>query len=179
MQVVGLDLSTKAGVARLAYDKGLKAQLLNEITAIGKGVPRAIEIATKVDRKVESWKPQLVVLENYGFSNKHTLVTMVEIGTLVRYNLLVSGYFWIEVTPTTLKKFVCGTGGAKKDLVMKEAYKRWGVEGTDNEVDAFCLGMFGFAVAGKDVGLPKTNLESVTVWCENHPRQCNQLHDLI
>ena len=32
------------------------------------------------------------------------------------------------IAPTTLKKYIAGTGRAKKDLILLKVYKRWGVE---------------------------------------------------
>lgn len=44
------------------------------------------------------------------------------------------------IPPTTLKKFITGKGNAKKELMLLQVYKRWGVEFTDNNMaDAYSL----------------------------------------
>ena len=44
------------------------------------------------------------------------------------------------ITPGTLKKFVAGTGVAKKELILLKTYKKWGVEFSDNNLaDAYGL----------------------------------------
>lgn len=44
------------------------------------------------------------------------------------------------IAPGTLKKFVTGTGVAKKELILLKTYKRWGVEFDDNNLaDAYGL----------------------------------------
>jgi crossover junction endodeoxyribonuclease RuvC len=44
------------------------------------------------------------------------------------------------ITPGTLKKFVADTGNAKKELMLLNVYKKWGVEFKDNNLaDAYGL----------------------------------------
>ncbi len=44
------------------------------------------------------------------------------------------------VPPTKLKKFVCGTGRAKKDLMLLNAYKKFKVSFESSDIcDAYCL----------------------------------------
>lgn len=44
------------------------------------------------------------------------------------------------IAPGTLKKFVTGTGRAKKDLMLLKVFKKWGVEfDDDNLADAYSL----------------------------------------
>lgn len=64
----------------------------------------------------------------------------------------------IVVPPTSLKKFVCGKGNAEKSMMIREVYRRWGVEAADdNQADAAGLLMVGLAVTGeyKDLTVPQ------------------------
>lgn len=46
----------------------------------------------------------------------------------------------LKVPPMTLKKFAAGKGNAKKQEMLLQIYKRWGVEFTDdNAADAYAL----------------------------------------
>lgn len=47
--------------------------------------------------------------------------------------------------PTTLKKFVTGKGNSKKELILLEVYKRWGIEFKNNNLaDAFVLAKMAY-----------------------------------
>lgn len=49
------------------------------------------------------------------------------------------------IPPTTLKKFVAGKGNVNKNVMLKEAYKKWGVDfNNDNLCDAYCLARMSF-----------------------------------
>ncbi len=169
--IIGLDISTKTGLALIEMNKygEYQVQATAELTASNAAgnIGRADVIAEKVIHCIETHKPMSVFIEGYGYSNTHTLVVLVEIGTLIRHALYKRGLQYHEIPPTSLKKFVCGKGNAKKDMVMKEVFKRWAFEGTDNECDAVGLAMFGAAVHGK-CNVPKGHMEAAISWRENH-----------
>lgn len=55
----------------------------------------------------------------------------------------------IVCPPSTLKKFVLGSGKGEKSMMIREVYRRWGVEvRNDHEADAVGLLMVGRAVIG-------------------------------
>ena len=48
--------------------------------------------------------------------------------------------FPLQVSPMTLKKFAAGKGNAKKQEMLMQMYKRWGVEfSDDNAADSYAL----------------------------------------
>jgi crossover junction endodeoxyribonuclease RuvC len=48
--------------------------------------------------------------------------------------------FPLQVSPMTLKKFAAGKGNAKKQEMLLQMYKRWGVEfNDDNAADSYAL----------------------------------------
>jgi crossover junction endodeoxyribonuclease RuvC len=48
--------------------------------------------------------------------------------------------FPLQVSPMTLKKFAAGKGNAKKQEMLMQIYKRWGVEfSDDNAADSYAL----------------------------------------
>ncbi len=73
-------------------------------------------------------------------------------------NLLVLSYLirealyrrpmrWLDVPPTTLKKFVCGKGNVKKEVIMMEVLDRWKIKTQDdNQADACGLAHMAKAV---------------------------------
>jgi Holliday junction resolvasome RuvABC endonuclease subunit len=87
----------------------------------------------------------VIVLEGLAFGNKHSLVAMVEIATAIKMGLQdLQNVDILLCPPNVLKKFVTGNGAATKDLMLKEAYKKFGFDYTDNdENDAACLALLG------------------------------------
>jgi crossover junction endodeoxyribonuclease RuvC len=64
----------------------------------------------------------------------------------------------IVCPPATLKKFVTGSGKGEKEMMIREVYRRWGVEArNNNEADAAGLLQVGRAVIGdiEDLTVPQ------------------------
>lgn len=167
-RLIGLDPSTKTGwvVGELQPDNTVKKLGYGELIAPPKykGLDRLFKIQDLLRDKADRYRTELAIIEGYGYANTHTLATLVEIGTAIRMSLH-NDHTIIDVPATTLKKFVTGSGGAKKDKMMLEVYRHWGFNGkTDNESDAYALMMFGFAMIGADIGIPAGNIDTVHTW---------------
>ena len=144
MRVMGLDISTKTGIAIISEPCVIHYAAEIEIKK-QKGLQRASSIVEKVMEAKEKYNPDFAVIEGYGYANAYTLATLVEIGTVIRYFLWQSDFPYHEVAPTQLKKFM-GKGNLKKDQIMLAVYKKWGYEApTDNIADAVVLAMMGLA----------------------------------
>ena len=133
----GLDLSlTSTGTVVLHNTCELTNQL---IKTKGEDFPHSLArveyIADTIIGIVNTWKPVLVVVEDY-FSgrNPKVIIALCELGTMVRYKLLKNGTPWISVAPTQLKKFCYGSGGGGKELVLKGVYKKWGIDVSSNDI---------------------------------------------
>lgn len=163
-RAMGVDPSTKTGVVVLeAMDP--RPSCLSSIVATGDGtgLARARMIAARVTEVAVKLHPQVVVIEGYGFANKHSLADLVEIGTLIRDRLWKSGFQYVEATPTQLKKFVLGKGVGKKDQMRLGVFKRWGYENeSDDVVDAYGLAAIGLAWLGKQPNLIKPQVEVIS-----------------
>lgn len=141
MKVVGLDVSTYVGMSLIepGENKGKLIHFPKE-----KGFRRLQLIAQEVRRTLEVWQPDYAIVEGYAFGNHNSLVTLVECGTQVRNVLFDLKVPWAEVPPTMLKKWVTGSGNAKKDGMAKSVKERWGfVSFSDDIVDAFALAKMG------------------------------------
>lgn len=160
MITMGVDPSTKTGIAVAESGRVLKTCRLE--VPQRSGLHRAGALAALLLEELASWDPKLVVFEGYGYANSHTLVTLVEIGTVLRYFTMQKGFEYVDIPPTSLKKFVTGKGNAKKDVMMLEVYKRFGYEApTNDEADAIGLAMFGQAMHGKVI-LPTAHMAAVS-----------------
>jgi len=61
----------------------------------------------------------------------------------IRIFLFENKVNYSEVTPSRLKKFVSGKGQSKKEMMLKEVYKRWGEDFDDNNLcDSYCLARY-------------------------------------
>lgn len=120
---------------------------------------RYLQYAAELEDLISEFAVTHVFIEGYGYANRHTLVPLVELGALLRETLYESDAAWYEVAPTQLKKFICGKGTAKKDLMLLELFKRSGIEcETSDEADAVALAFLGAAALGNSVPFPKASV---------------------
>lgn len=152
IRVLGLDLSTATGAAVATHSKGKTAVVhIGMIKAPKKvsGWPRVEHIAADALQLVATWKPDLVVLEGYGFGQMASIVTLAEIGSVIRFLLYQDKIPYIDVPPSSLKKFVAGKGNAKKEMMILNVFQHYGIQvSTNDEADAVGLCMFGLCAAG-------------------------------
>jgi crossover junction endodeoxyribonuclease RuvC len=152
---VGIDPSaTSTGLAFIEIVKGKPTLTsVQTIHVEGTGLRRANRIAQIIAKTVGGLhaKNELgcIAIEGYSLGSKFQLATLVEVGTMVRYELWKKGYDVLIAPPSTLKMFATGKGNAKKPLVMLEAHKRWGFDlSQDDKCDAACLAVMAAAHAG-------------------------------
>lgn len=152
-RALGLDISaTATGIVVLQATASARPKLLEERTfkPKTKGFQRCSDVAQAVMDAIEVFEPNEVVVEGYGYANAHTLATLVEVGTVVRYFLLQHGWKFLELTPNGLKKFVTGKGNAAKDKMQLSVYERWGHKPANADTaDAFGLAAAGLAYHGR------------------------------
>ena len=92
----------------------------------------------------------LITIQDY-FSGKQqgVVIDLAQLGTLIRYKLLLRGYPLIVAAPKKIKKFVTGNGNANKQLMMQTVLQRWGYRAsTDNLADACGMAHFSQFVYG-------------------------------
>jgi len=81
---------------------------------------------------------------------------LIMAGTLVRVALLERGMPFYVVSPSQIKKYATGKGNGPKSLVVREVYKRWGVDARDdNQADACVLAHMAEAIHRGADGLHK------------------------
>lgn len=82
----------------------------------------------------------IVAIEGYAMGSKTRPQMAGELGGHLRLLLWQAGIPYIIVPPTTLKKYVLGSGNAAKELMLKEVFKRWGYDTDSNDrADAYGL----------------------------------------
>lgn len=123
-------------------------------------IKRLMDIVLKVELYCMTHHPKLVVMEALAMSSRNSsaLTQLSGLNYMIRERLYRSGFKFVVVAPSSLKKFATGKGNCPKDNIMLEVYKRWGVSFTDNNVcDAYALAKVGQALMGKmeDMTIPQ------------------------
>ena len=150
---IGLDLSlTGTGLIILQDGKIIKQKLikskpvgdlpLNEVRRIRK-------IIEEIELIVGENSPTIAVIEGLAFmvKNATALTQLSALNYMTRAMLDDYNVPFVIVAPTSLKKFVTGNGASKKDVMLIETFKRYGVTILDdNENDAYGLAKIGEAI---------------------------------
>lgn len=135
--IAALDLSlTQTGWAR---GNGTTREVGTLRTAQLRGMHRLRQIQQEVMRLATG--ADLVVIEGYSFGAKgNAVVSLGELGGVVRLSLHVAGIPYVEAPPSTLKKYLTGKGNAPKEAMLAAAIRRLGYAGSNhNEADALAL----------------------------------------
>jgi crossover junction endodeoxyribonuclease RuvC len=138
MRFVGIDPSTKTGLAII--DKNNEIINVQEVFTTSKEDPeRFVDIASQI---LEELHPNdIIAIEGFSYGSKGKGVsTQYGLGWIIRTFLYERGYDYIEIPPTSVKKFATGKGNVKKDAMVLPIYKHWGFEhSSDNVRDAYVL----------------------------------------
>lgn len=153
MRVLALDISTCTGVAIVDHTPAKPKDVRYTETIQFKklvGMPRINSIAGRILNLHAEHKPDFVVIEDYVVSRfGGSAIVSISIGSVIRFLLWQEEIPYLEVSPTSLKKFVTGKGNAKKENMILEVFKRYGYTSATNDIaDAVGLGMFGLCAAG-------------------------------
>ena len=153
---IGLDLSlTGTGVVVLNDGKIVEQKLIKS-RPIPDGKPidevkRIEKIVAEIFLIVKEHSPSVAVIEGLAFmvKNATALVQLSALNYMTRAMLMANDVPFVIVAPTSLKKFITGNGAAKKDVMLIETFKRYGVTILDdNENDAYGLAQVGLALFG-------------------------------
>lgn len=149
---VGLDLSfTCTGVVVLGPDGGLvdrehikappaKVAQPKRLGAMQREILGAIFGDQPLSPRGKH-EPVEVCVEGYSMGSRATQAHKAgELGGVMRLSLWRHFFGYVNVPPSTLKKFATGKGNADKSLVLREVWRKWGYEAVnDNDADAFAL----------------------------------------
>lgn len=107
------------------------------------GVQRLVDIGNWMTETIDTFvhgKIHDVAMEGTVLAS-HSALVLGELSALVKLELYKR---WdilpLQVPPMTLKKYATGKGNSKKQEMLMQIYKRWGVEfNDDNAADAYSL----------------------------------------
>ena len=133
-----------------------------------RGLERLTYLAGQFARLVAALPGYDLIIEGYAMgardSHSHSLG---EVGGAYKMAAFSSRRRVITPSPNTIKKFATGKGNAPKEIVMKELFKRWGIDvDSNNLADAVAIALFfgyGWHIQqGLAVSLPALNTEAIT-----------------
>lgn len=139
---VGMDPSYNGfAIVILDQDANIIDQKLFGSTQAAEVEDRLIELETKYDFIPHIACLHSICVEGPSYSSNGAFtLQMGALHYMIRIMFKKQNVNFKVVPPTTLKKFVTGSGRAKKALMLLKVYKRWGVEfADDNLADAYSL----------------------------------------
>lgn len=148
---MGIDPSlTGTAVCALdAADSEIVALLTYKLPDI-KGIKRLSLLAKYLNNTLKQFEPIEIFIEGYSFMSKgRSIFNLGELGGVFRLLLAQRWNGYYEVPPTSLKKFITGKGNAKKQIMLEQTFRKYGLGSEtlkdDNQVDAYGLARFGSA----------------------------------
>jgi len=141
--IMGIDQSlTETGFCIIEKGKIIEQGIIKPKTS---GVKRLQEIRNKLLTIIDKYKPTIIALEDYAYGTRNSRATfsMGELGGVLKLAFLDKNQNYCIIQPALLKKYVCGKGNAKKEQMLLQAYKKFGIEFQNNNLcDAYCLASF-------------------------------------
>ena len=173
---VGLDLSLTSTGFCLKRGSTLTIETVKtEPKNFKNDLDRLIHIRDTLLRKIPL-DVKLICMEDFFVpSNKMQIgsgIKLAMLGTTVRLSLYERGMPFVIISPSQLKKFVTGKGTGEKSMIVREAYKRWGVDAKDdNQADAAVLAYLAEALVDPlTEETPKFQVEVVKTVRAERPR---------
>lgn len=154
--IAGLDLSTKT-IGYAGPDGTVRS--ISPRTGAEEPARRLHELARELERSLRVFppRPRLIVVEGYSLASpgRLSLVRLGELGGVVRLRLFELEIAYVEIPPSSLKRYATGNGSAEKPAMIEAALELGarfsrpvtGNEKTDphDEADAFLLRHLGRA----------------------------------
>ena len=166
---VGLDISV-TGTGLVVLDRQLQITTAECIKSKPQDdwYARVNNIVSRVFSHIPDPVLCAVFVEDYAYAAKGQVFNIAELSGIIKFRLWHDAYPFLRIPPTSLKKFTTATGTAPKELMMKEVYKRYGVDFNDNNVaDAYALARMGYAIT-MQVNVPQYQKDAIkNVWKNN------------
>jgi hypothetical protein len=138
VRVMGLDLSlTAPGIALVQPPEPPLGQLV-KVGSL-RGVARLAHISDAVMDAALELQPDIVAIEGYSYNSSPKAHDIGELGGVVRYRLYMAEFRCEAVPAARWRRQLFGRN-VSKDLVAREALKRYGIEFDSLDVlEAWCV----------------------------------------
>jgi len=137
-RILGVDAGTaNLGIVVLEDDTILYRETWQPTV---QGVERLAWVRGELGKVIQKYDIRHAVIEGYSYMSKWRAHDLGEMGGMIRLHLCDNDIKYSVVPPPTLKKYVCGKGNAKKEMMILHAFKKWKEEFKDtHQCDAYCL----------------------------------------
>lgn len=128
------------------------------------GIQRLEAIREQLLNRIEIERIDLAVIEGYsmGSSLAHSH-ELGELGGIIRWTLWGKQIPFVDIPPSSLKKYLTGKGNADKDLMLSTASRRFDRTLNNDEADALALWAMAMDAYGKPVlSVPESHREALT-----------------
>lgn len=152
MRIIGLDLSiTSTGYCIMddkkeAVDYGTIKTIPKDFSS---DIERFDKIATGIFDKVAEYDCRAAFIENYAYAARNNLTRLGELTGIIKHDFFCT---WrikpseelFVISPSTLKKYVIGTGKGDKNVILKYIFIKWEMDVDDDDIaDAYALARMG------------------------------------
>lgn len=163
MIIIGIDPSlTSTGICAMTE---LGELLLTQaINSDYKGMKRLFDIKQQIATLLMSYPRSIpkVFIEGYSFGSMNGREALGELGGMIRLMLYEDGIEYVDVAPTSLKKYATGKGVGDKVAMAIGVIKEWGKDfPTTDQTDAYALCQFGRGYLGLVDDLPAFRKEAI------------------
>lgn len=145
MIFIGIDPSIAGtGVCVLDEKLNILEQVLIKTKPIDNIESRYYTILMGIKCIIEKYKDIKITIEGLSFGSRgQSMLELAGLHYLIRFTFFSSGVSYSVVPPTALKKFITGKGNVKKEQMLLQVFKKFGVEFDDNNLcDAYCLARY-------------------------------------
>lgn len=144
LTVVGLDMSYTATGFCLKRGDEIKVETIKTTTKTAPDELARIQyICDEVLKRIPKDTDMVCIEDFYTPQSRAQMgsaIRLVMLGALVRMALYRSNIPFYIPAASQIKKFATGKGNCDKSIVVREVYKRWGVEASDdNQADASAM----------------------------------------
>lgn len=165
--IAAFDLSLASTGVAACSDRGGYIGFRTFKSKYKNGMARLDDITNSLVTPAKTAK--LVVMEDMAFAAHDMKHERAGLAYLVRHGLWQNMIPYVLIAPTSLKKFVTGSGKAEKSMMIMEVFKRWGhAAKNDNEADAIALLYIGQALMGCYTPETKAQREVLQTVCKSN-----------
>lgn len=135
------------GVVVLSADSHRPLYLDTIRTGSTKGAKRLQLIRDSLTRIIQAYGVTFAALEGYSIRSVNRPFDLGEVGGVVRLCFLDQRVEYVTVAPTSLKKYVSGSGRADKKIMRRATLEKWGIDIDQNDAcDAYGLAHIARAI---------------------------------
>jgi crossover junction endodeoxyribonuclease RuvC len=170
----GLDLSLASTGFALKYDNAISLETIKTTPqTCANDLARLRYICSEIMRRIPKNVGMVCVEDFFTPQNPFQIgaaIGLAMLGATVRMALYEAGMPFYVVSPGQIKKFATGKGVGQKSIVVREVYKRWGIDAKDdNQADACVLAYFAESILCLPSDAPKYQIEVVQKVIDERP----------